>query len=229
MSFSSWVQNRDYIYYGALTLWFWITILTGIIRTVFKIFVFLPWWLFLINSIYFLLLGRKNKWHNVIGTISKVYAPFNILVYWIAIYPTHDPWNNSTDTYLVVMAHIIAPFILIMETIRKKNTHYSQFKQRNFDFMPVHSYWITSILYWLYFLFYLAIIPSYHDPIYVEIGFTQDSSRDFLLAFLGWIIVLLINTVLTVLTWYWREKERQIISESFDEHDQALVIPQINL
>jgi hypothetical protein len=216
MSFSARVASATAYGHAFLATLFWITVLVAIIKMAWRIFVFFPWWIFIITATYLTLVAVKSKWEGIFGAMAKVYAPVVVLIYWAAIYPTHNPWHDPTDTYLVIMAHIVGPLIMVIETFRARNTHYAAFKQRNADFPAIHSFWVNTVVYFLYLGFYLLILPSYHDPIYEGVGFTIDEGRDVLIAFAGWIIVMTANAFITMLTWYWRERERQFTRRSFE-------------
>lgn len=220
MSFSAWVANSTIYGHAFFALWCWITVLVALIKMTWTVFIFFPWWIFVVTSIYFTLVAAKNKWANIFGAIAKVYALFVVLIYWAAIYPDHNPWSDPTDTYLVLMAHIIGPLVVLIETFRKRNTHFANFKQRNPDFPVIHSFWINTMVYFLYLIVYMSVLPSHGDPIYTSAGFTIDESRDALLAFMGWIIVMAVNSLLAMITWYWRQRESVIISKSFEMASQ---------
>jgi hypothetical protein len=220
MSFSARIAGASAFGHAFFATLFWITILVALIKMTWKVFVFFPWWIFIVTTIYFTLVALKNNWEGTFGAVAKVYAPFVILIYWAAIYPKHNPWHDPTDTYLVIMAHIIGPVIVMIETVRARNTHYSAFRQRNVDFPTMHSFSINTIVYIAYLIVYLSILPSFHDPIYSGVGFTIDEGRDALLAFAGWIIVMGVNALITMVTWYWREQERRIRSNMFETSSQ---------
>jgi hypothetical protein len=216
MSFSAWVVNATIFGHGLLASWFAITIVVALIKMSWRIFMFFPWWVFIASTAYLAMVATRNKWQSAFSAISKVYAPFVVLIYWAAIYPDHNPWHDPTDTYLVVMAHIVCPAIMLIETFRSRNTHYAQFRQRNPDFPVIHSFWINTVVYFLYLGVYLLVLPKFHDPIYTNVGFTIDEGRDALLAFLGWIVVMAVNSLLAMITWYWRERERAITAKNFE-------------
>lgn len=217
MSFSAWVENVSVAFPAFLTLWFWATLVVAVVTMTWKVFVFLPWWIFVITTLYVTLSALKNRFAGLFGAIAKVYAPIVILAYWLAIYPKHHPWSHPTDTYLVFMAYIVSPVIMLIETFRAKNTHLACFKQRNADFPVIYSFGANTAIYFIYLTVYLLALHELQDPIYTGIGFTMDKTRDTLLAFVGWIVVLTANTVVALWTWVWRNREMAIISRNFEE------------
>lgn len=152
---------------------------------------------------------------RVPGTIAKTYAPFMIFVYWAAVYPTHNPWHDPTKTYLVLMAHILLPVFIMIETFRPKNTHYSEHPQINGDFLGSKSFAINTAVYVIFFIVYLITVPHIKDPIYTHLGFTKNASEDAILAFVGWCIVMFIDSVISGITYWIKNKETERQREQF--------------
>lgn len=227
MSYSSRIANSSRNGHAIFAILLTALIAMALIKDGWKILAFLPWWVIIVTTLYLALCSFESPWNTFFGCIAKVYAPFNILIYWLAIYPTHNPWTNRLDTFLVLMVHVVVPILMILEIFRPRNTHSAFFRQRNPDFVIIDSFWINTLFYLIYVGFYLLILPSYRDPIYVNVGFTKDESRDALLAFMGWIIILCINLVVAILTWHWRQTETKTRSENFsngmNDHKQNRV------
>jgi len=217
MSFSSWVEHVTVMAPLLMSLWFWATLITALVKMTWRVFVYFPWWIFVAASIYLTLRALKNRWAGGFGAVAKVFAPFVAYIYWIAIYEDHHPWDDPTDTYLVLMAHIIMPVIMIIETFRAKNTHFTRYMQRNADFPVLYSFVVNTIVYFVYVGVYLLALPKMSDPIYTNIGFTSDEGIDALIAVTGWIVMLMVNSVIAFFTWLWRNQEAAINARLFEE------------
>lgn len=218
MDYSAKIENLSTFGHGTVALWYVITLFVGLLHMGWRLFVFFPWWIFIASFLYFLGIAFRARFVEFFSAISKVYALFVVLIYWAAIYPTHNPWHNATDTYLVISVHIFSPLIILIQTFRARNTHRTTYKQRNDDFPVATSFIINTVIYFLYLGFYLLILPRYGEPVYKSAGFTMDERRDALVAFLGWIIVLAVNSFYALVTWYFQRKEQQLKIKEFERN-----------
>lgn len=203
------------LWYPCFAAYFLATLIVGLVHDKMHLLETFPWWIFVCTLVYSLLLCFENRWVSLFSSISKVYAPFVILVYWGAIYPHHHPWRNPTDTFLVVSAHIIAPCFAILELFWAKDMHYALYRQRNADFPVLYSFYFNTVVYIAYVVFYLSFLPGHRDPIYTSAGFSKDEGKDVLLLLVGWVLVMGSNSIMAVLTWYWKERETEASAHLF--------------
>lgn len=213
--YSAWVSCSSALGYGILAVWMWITLLVGFIQLHWTLLILFPWWFFIISTFYVTTLAAGSHKERVFGSISKVFAPFMIFLYWASVYPNHDPWHSSTETYLVLAAHIFVPGFILLEIVRPKNTHYARFRQINADFLISNSFVLNTVVYVLYLVVYLIALPLDNDPIYKTLGFSMNEPEDAILAFAGWGIIMAINTVIAIFTWWCKEREVDSSKQNF--------------
>lgn len=104
-----------------------------------------------------------------------------------------------------------------VEIFAAKNTHFVAFRQRNADFRVALSFFLNTGIYIVYTIVYLigpesTIRESPHKKkvTYANFGFGHSILGDLMLFLMGYIILLIINTILAALTRYWRAQERRV-------------------
>lgn len=195
--------------FGPLAVLFFITIIVGTVHDGGLFFLVLPWWVFITVWVYFVCAFFRLRAESIFGCIAKVYSPFVVFIYWLAIYPTHNPWKDHTETFLVIVVYMIAPWVMFWDLVRPCNMGNPTYAPRNVNFPVFHSFTINTVFYIVYVVVYMFALPDLSDPIYTGIGIKYDEGEDVMVLIIGWILVMAINIIIAIGTWISRKRNNE--------------------
>ena len=150
-----------------------------------KRFLFMTWWNFYINSIFFIVVlfcdiyfyFSKNKkyeklnyiFRNDYASVSTTLSIFVTIIFWGLIFKSLNPFNKSYDQnkiYRSIYVHLIITILLIIDLLTsEREENKFNFTHLNIDFIILGIYMILTII-----LIYIYDKPIY--PFLKKIDFT---------------------------------------------------------